>query len=195
MSEIVDSKEFINEKLIADFGLEGLASDKPRFRLVWSDDEFEKRWTKFTAEGFELVHPEVKLLPKYRQYIQGRYILERLVPVVGETDLVEKVSYEPLWVFQTGFKTGHQYLPPRYDLCHFLIENLLNISGRTGMHAKYKDPAIDPEYRTKLVDDMRKTLFGNETAVGDALAHDYGVTVPRNFEKNSTKVENGESNV
>lgn len=187
MSELAEDIEYINEQLLAEYGREMLASNQQRFRVVFSDDQFEKRWTDKTAEGWELIHPEVRLLPKYRQYIHGRYILERLVPVIQPSDLTEKVSYEPLHVFQTNEKHGHQYLPPKLDMCKFAIDNLLMIAGqkRSG-HAKYIDPATKPEYRSEMLKDMERNLFGNETAIGDALAHDYGVTVqaePHNFEK------------
>jgi hypothetical protein len=38
---------------------------------------------------------------------------------------------------------------------------------------------------------MEFKLFGNETPVGDALAHGYGITVPENFSNEKKEVKNG----
>jgi len=80
--ELRETIESINEKLLEEYGTEfGNAS---KFRIVFSEDQYEKRWTDRTDDGFELIHPEVRLLPKYKQYIRDKYILERLVPVGEE---------------------------------------------------------------------------------------------------------------
>ena len=183
--------EHLNYQLTREYGKEELAQNQPRFRIVFSDDEIEKRIMTHTNEGFELLYPEVREVPKYRHYIQGRYILERLIPVVGETDLVTKVSYEPVHVFQTSERRGHTYLPPRFDMCYVFIESLLMAAGRPSNFAKYKDPKATPEEYAKQIEDMQKELFGNETDVGDALAHDFGVinqAESKHFEEETTSV-------
>lgn len=172
--ELRESIESINERLIESFGKE--FNGDPRFRIVFSDDQFEKRWTSFTDDGFELIHPEVRLLPKYKQHIRGKYILERLVPIVGETDLTEKISYEPCWTFQD--KNGN-YLPPWFEGCKFIVEAILGQTGQSG-HVKYKDPDINEEERMKKLSAMESELFGNETEIGDHLAYGTGVTVGEN---------------
>lgn len=169
--ELRESIESINKKLREEFGYE--FNGEPKFRVVFSDDQFEKRWTAFTYDGFELLHPEVRLLPKYKQHIQGKYILERLIPIIGETDLTEQISYEPCWTFHD--KNGN-YLPPWFDGCRFIIESILSHAGRSG-HAKYKDPNASEEERVKRIETMEAELFGNETEVGDHLAYGTGVTV------------------
>src|SRR5260221_14756711 len=132
--ELREQIENINKKLLEEFGKE--FNGEPRFRVVFSDDQYEKRLTDFTDEGFQLLQPEVRLLPKYKQHIREKYILERLVPVPEgvETDLVEKVSYEPAWVFQD--KNGN-YLPPFFEGCKLIIESLLTAIGRKDTFTKY----------------------------------------------------------
>jgi hypothetical protein len=165
----------INKKLLEEFGTE--FGNSPRFRVVFSEDQYEKRLTDHTDEGFELLRPEVRLLPKYKQWIREKYILERLVPVVGDTDLVTKVSYEPAWVFQD--KNGN-YLPPFFEGCRFVIESMYNAIGRAGCFAKYKDKNISEEERAIELKKVEDKLFGNETEVGDHLAYGTGVVVPEN---------------
>jgi len=170
--ELTEPIEQINQRLIDEFGLE--TDGRPRFRVVFSEDQFEKRLTSFTDEGLELLFPEVRELPKYRQYIHAKYLMERLVPVLGETDLVTKTSYECAWVFQD--KIGN-YLPPRFDACKFVAEALFSAISKAGNHTKYKDPNISAEARDAELNNMIDMLFGNETATGDALAYGSGVSL------------------
>lgn len=173
--ELRESIESINKKLLEEFGSE--FGNAPRFRVVFSEDQYEKRLTNFTDEGFELIQPEVRLLPKYKQWIREKYVLERLVPVTGETDLVVKVSYEPAWVFQD--KHGN-YLPPFYDGCKFVIESLFQAMGRKDTFVKYKDKNLSVEEREAELKRVQDQLFGNETDVGDHLAYGTGIVVPGN---------------
>ena len=173
--ELRESIESINEKLLNDYGTE--FGNAPKFRVVFSEDQYEKRFTDFTDEGLELIYPEVRLLPKYKQYIREKYILERLVPVIGETDLLTKVSYEPAWVFQD--KHGN-YLPPFYEGCKHVIESLFSAIDKAGTFTKYKDKNISVEERAAELKKVEDQLFGNETEVGDHLAYGTGVVVPGN---------------
>jgi hypothetical protein len=43
---------------------------------------------------------------------------------------------------------------------------------------KYDDPEATEQARLQKIIDMEKVLFGNETPVGDALAHKYARVVP-----------------
>jgi hypothetical protein len=171
--ELRESIESINKKLVENYGTE--FGDAPRFRVVFSEDQYEKRWTDHTDEGFELLYPEVRLLPKYKQYIKEKYILERLIPVVGETDLLTKTSYEPAWVFQD--KHGN-YLPPFYEGCKHVIESMFYAIQRAGAFAKYKDKNVSPEERLAEIKKVEDELFGNETDVCDHLADGTGIVVP-----------------
>ena len=183
--QLRESIESINEKLKSEFGT--FTDGRPNFRVIFSEDQYEKRYTNFTDEGFELIYPEIRLLPKYKQYIKQKYILERLVPVVGETDLTEKTSYEPAWVFQD--KSGN-YLPPWFDGCRFVIDSIHATIDKAGTHAIYRDPLDDKDERDKRLELMQIELFGNETEVGDALAYGSGV----GFTKTVSNETNGKVN-
>ncbi len=178
--ELREEIEFINKRLLDEFGKE--SNNEPRFRVVFSDDQYEKRLTDFTDEGFELIHPEVRLLPKYKQWVREKYILERLVPVVGETDLTTKVSYEPAWVFQD--KHGN-YLPPFFDGCKHVIESMYAAIGRKDTFTKYKDKNISAEEKAAELKKVEDQLFGNETIVGDHLAYGTGVSMAQDSGRDS----------
>lgn len=164
-------------------------TDKPVWRVVFSEDQMEKRWMTHTPEGFQLINPEVREVPKYRQWIQDKYVLERIVaiPEFVENELVEQISYEPVWVFED--KHGKP-LPPRLDATKLIIDQVYAQAAKT-VGAKYKDPEIvdsksSKEAKLARIDNLVRELFGNETETGDALSYKEGVTVPRNFERSNS---------
>jgi hypothetical protein len=170
--ELREPIEEINRKLALEFGRDVL-SNMPRFRVVFSEDQFEKRLTDYSDSGLFLTTPQVRLLPKYKQWITAKYILERYVEVQGETDLVERHSYEPAWVFQD--KLG-RYLPPFYEGCKLIIESMYSRIAGANSFAKYKDENATKEGRLAEIEKVERELFGNETEVGDHLAYGTGVS-------------------
>src|SRR3990167_6442773 len=116
--ELAESVERINKSLIDIFGkdtITGIAI----WRVVYSENEFEKRFGTYNdispAGIFLRTVTEVREVPKYRQWVQYKYILERLtlIPEISADDLpTPKLSYEPLWVFEDKFGN---YLPPKLD--------------------------------------------------------------------------------
>lgn len=170
--ELREPIEDINQKLLLEFGTE--FGNAPRFRVVFSEDMYEKRLTNFTDEGFELLQPEVRLLPKYKQYIQAKYILERLVPVPEgvETDLVTKINYEPIWVFKD--RRGN-YLPPFYDGCKHVIDSIYYKLANANTFTRYKDKNVSEAERLIALKKVEDELFGNETDMCDDLHSGSGV--------------------
>jgi len=180
-SEKIDT---INSQLKNEFGVDTV-SGIPIYRVVWSDDQFEKRMSKYTTNGIELLHPQLIEMPKYRQWIKHKYILERLSFVevdTGENNqmTVNKLSYEPIWTFQD--KDGG-YLPPRWDICKLIIDTVHAAIYSNHNLVKYKDPGENIEQRKAEIVQIQQELFGNETDTGDALAYKEGVVVPHNYEK------------
>lgn len=167
----------------------GETESLPHFRIVWSEDQLEKRITQYTNEGLQLLRPEVRELPKYKQWIQAKYLIEKLtiVPQYIETDLVEKLSYEPLFVFENG---KGEYLPPRLEVARIAIENVMSNLSVPAERAKYIDPDLTPgtsrEHRSEELRKMQEELFGNETDIGDALATRSGVAYGPGSSPNSS---------
>lgn len=178
MPELSERIETINELLRGQFGIE-TSSSKPIFRVVWSEDQYEYRLTNHTDSGIELLEPEVRLLPKYNQWIHEKYVLERLVavPAIDQNQLpTSLVSYEPLWVFVDA---KGDYLPPKFEAAKFIIDGVLAaISKESGGMRKYVDPLKDehPEAKEIRLKKLQDELFGNETDTGDALAYREGVS-------------------
>jgi len=173
--------ESLNKQLIDIFGVDTVTG-LPIWKIVWSEDQFEKRlgtYDDFSRSGLYLrTVTEVREVPKYRQWIKEKWVLERLVivPVNNEKDLpTSKLSYEPIWVFQDG--NGHS-LPPRIDVCKLVIDTVYAAMGKSSL-AKYKDPYGDAEQglevKKKEVDQLVEKLFGDESGLHGAIVHGEGV--------------------
>jgi hypothetical protein len=176
MKELSERVETINNQLAEHFGKTDAGN--PIFRVVWSEDQYEKRLMDTTDEGIVLLHPEVREVPKYRQWIPEKYVLERLVaiPEMNTKDLpTAKVSYEPIWIFET--QKG-AYLPPRFDVAKFVVDGLYAALGKKGMRKYVDEEEKNPqEVRDKRIKKMHDELFGDETQIGDALAYGEGVSL------------------
>jgi hypothetical protein len=173
--ELTEKIDTINQQLISLFGIDtitGLAM----WRVVWSEDQMEKRLMEHTDSGITLLTPEYREVPKYRQWITQKYVLENLVvvPEQHKKELGSKLSYEPIFVFQDG---RDNYLPPKLEVAKLVIDTIYAAQGKTSL-AKYKDPDIDPELHKKKVDAIYEELYGNETSINTSMAHGEAIVVP-----------------
>lgn len=173
---MAENIETINQLLQNLFGIDTVTG-QTMWRVVWSDDQLEKRMTKFTDSGIELLFAEVRELPKY-SWIKHRYVLERLV-LVPDVNLVElagqKLSYEPIWVFED--RHGN-VLPPAFWACKFCIDTVIAAQGHKSMAKYVDDEAKNPiESREKRIKGLEEELFGDEsslmlrTVTGEAVAY------------------------
>lgn len=173
----IESVDTINRRLRDHYGS---TDEKANFRIVFSEDQFEMRLTNYTDEGFQLIHPEVRKLPKYRQWIHEKYILERLmeVPAINQTEIQNILSYEPIWTFEDneGFP-----LRPAWIAAKMVVEQVLENLENKGIYTRYKDPddglntKDQLEKRNVELTNLEEALFGNENDITDALAYHEGV--------------------
>lgn len=180
--ELTESIESINKQLVSLFGIDS-DTGRPMFRVVSSWDQYEKRYTNISIEGFQMLTPEVIELPKYDQHdldYKDCYILERLVivPAINQNEMIEVMSYEPLWVFR-GKEHGVEVpVPPTVWGAKFVIDTMYAAIGKKGM-AKYVDEeAKNPfEEREKRLNKLQEELFGDEsnllgrTITGEAIGY------------------------
>ena len=168
---MAENIETVNQFLRDTFGID-TDDSLPIFRVVWADDQTEKRENRYTDSGIELLEPEVREMPKY-PWIEHTYVLERRV-LVPDTNLKElagvKKSYEPIWAF---YDAEGNPVPPTVQGCKFVVDVLYAGLGKTGM-AKYKDPeaGLTPqelyEKRQAEINIIEEELFGNESGLKQA---------------------------
>lgn len=173
--ELAETIDTINNSLINLFGKDSVTGN-PMWRVVWSEDQFEKRLVDTTDEGLTLLSPVVKEMPKYRQWIPEKYVLERLVlvPDANSKELLGlKISYEPIWIFETQ---DGRYLPPRVDVAKFVIDGIYAAQGKKSMRKYVDEEAKNPiEHRHMRIAKLQSELFGEDT-VGP-LEHGGGVSL------------------
>jgi hypothetical protein len=170
----------INKRLEDHFGHEHV---KPRFRVVWANDELEKRLIDCTPEGIQLLHPEVREVKKY-PYLKDLYILEKLVevPVFQQNELpTSRLSYECIWAFRDN---KGMPLPPIWDACKFVIDTMHAAMGDHSAIKRYVDTEENttPEGKQQRITKIQEELFGDETETGDALRYQEGIVVPPTYE-------------
>lgn len=170
-----ESLSTINRRLKDYYGSDTVTG-KSIFRVVWSESELEKRLCRTTDSGIILLTPEWRDVPKYKDYIRDKYVLERLVivPSVQQEELGTKISYEPIWVFENP--TTREGLPVKWEAIEVIMQSFYAQIGKNYAFAKYADPGESMEEAKLKIDNIKKELFGNETAVGDALKLGYGTT-------------------
>jgi hypothetical protein len=191
--ELTQTIESLNRQLIDYYGIDTITG-QPIWRIVWSEDQYEWRhgtYDDITESGLYLrTVTETRFVPKYRQWIRQKYVLERLVviPEVSSGDLpAHKLSYEPIYPFSTN---SGGYLPPRIDAAQFVIDTVMSAQNKSNL-AKYKDPVSGLtnedylEMKSAEIQTLQDDLFGNETDAGDALAHGEAIIVPSNYKKES----------
>lgn len=182
--ELTEKIESINQQLADKYGIDTI-STLPIWRVVWVDDQFENRYdtyTDYSSEGLFIREvKEVRLVRRYN-YIKHKYILERLaiVPDVNKAELLgKKISYEGLFTFED--KQGNP-LPPKMEICEFVADLVIAATNRSpSFLAKYADPDCNEQAeiqnRADRVKRIQDELFGDETAVGDALSYGHAVSV------------------
>lgn len=186
----MESIETLNKRLIEKYGK--YLDNQPMFRVVFSEELFEKRLSNHSKEGFELLQPRITEVRKYG-YIQNKYVLEGLkeIPEIYQGEIGSKLSYEPMWVFEDG--NGNP-VPPIWLAIEIVLESVrCSVEGNNG--TKYVDPMIeenDPkigaEVKAARLKEIQDSLFPNETDTGDALAYKEAIVVPRNYTKDNQNV-------
>lgn len=111
--------KFINSELRREFGL---FFSRPKFRIVWTGDQFEKRfgaYHKYSSAGDVLLSRDVgvKEVPKYPYVDPPWWMLERAVEFQDKS-IKDGNYYEPLYLFRQFDEKGNygQFLPPRADM-------------------------------------------------------------------------------
>lgn len=184
--ELTEPIDSINKQLVDLFGVDTVTG-LPMWRVVWSEDQLEKRfgtYDDFTREGIYLrTVTEVREVPKYRQWIQAKFVLERLtlIPIINKEELpTQQLSYEPMYVFE-NFKG--EPLPPRVDVCKILIDTLYAGMGKSSL-AKYKDDysQYTPEAQNARINALMEYLW-DPSDNADALVAGEGIVVPSTYKK------------
>lgn len=170
----------LNQKLTDHYGIDS-DTGRPIFKVVWANDQTEKRLVQTTDSGIQLLYPEMREVKKY-PYIKDRYVLERLVivPIPNQHELAVKLSYEPLWVY---YNSAGEFLHPIWTATKFVIDSVYAAMGKSSL-AKYVDDEKNTteEGRQERVKQLEEELFGDESGLMGKthLTHE-AVVVPKSY--------------
>ena len=109
---------------------------EPIFRVVFSDDQTENRFSTYADYHNNIFVREVKEVREVRKYpwLNGKWILERWASgrEAYHKDLrtVKNGLYICVYVFQD---VNQNYLPPMLRVCEIIIDKLLHPISRTEM--------------------------------------------------------------
>ena len=166
-----------------------IMSGIPRFRLVFSDKEYEIRKgdrTIFTEGGLFLREEKsvIDRVPKY-SYIQGKWILEKWVYSPHE-ELPESIKghYEPFWVFQDS--DGNPLPPVRWAL-EVLLKTWEVYKASNYTISPRKQFELDQEEVRKSEEATFEELNQSESSFKGKLFTGEGVgyTTSKNYERDS----------
>lgn len=181
--------EILNKMLKNKYGVDTITG-LPIWRIVWAADQYEKRIDTFDdrdANG-NLIRQvtELRECPKY-QWIKDNHILERLVmiPYSNQIEMAGlKLSYELIFRFMDK---NLNYLPPKFEVCEFVIETIYAAQHGTSMRKKYIDPddTIENsiENKRKRVEEIVEYLWGDQSSLQGTTVTGESIIVPRNFER------------
>ena len=102
---------------------------RPIFRLVWSDDQIEKRFGTISEYYGSIFVREVTGLhevPKY-MYIQHRWVLEKLMFAMTDKVIgldLDNRCYEPVYTFEDKFGNA---LPVEWWAVEMIVKRLLGV--------------------------------------------------------------------
>lgn len=165
----MESIEALNKRLAEYYGYR---ENKQRFRLVWANDEREKRWgvfEDFVGDIFIRQVSEVREVPKY-PFAKNRYVLEVLASQVS-SEVMNHNGYEPVFVFDNN----GIYLDPVWTAIEFIIHAI--------QQPVEKDTPAELERQeerrfNKEVEDFKIMLENQSPTLAGMLKDGEAITVP-----------------
>lgn len=162
----------INARLVKVYGRD--FAGRPLYHLVFSDTQLEKRagvFADYYGHIFVREFVGVREVPKYRSYIQGCWVLEKLIHG-NIPELLVNFSYEPIWVFRD--KKGKP-VQPHWWAVEMILHQLLYGVRTTPQSAQAEDEKKERDY-IQYVEDMIDT-----TPTESRLNTGEGIVVPSNY--------------
>lgn len=143
----------------------GQYDGKAKFRLVFANDQLEKRFGTFTdylpgTNIFLREVTEVREIKKYREpNFKDCYVLEELLPNY-HTDVSGRLSYEPFWVYDKKLPDG-SIKHPTFEAVQFLMK--MSKDGITHTSSYWINLAEQQDAQTLS---YYEDLFNNEEGFG-----------------------------
>lgn len=185
----MESLTIINKRLETRYGRD-VAENLPKFRVVWSEDETEKRhgtYNKISPSGLYLGTETGTVEIKKYWYLAPCWVLEKLerIPDRKTHDEVQaSYTYEPIMVFLTK---DDQLLPLRWRPIELAIQSWLN--AEKGVQKTEEDFRQEQEAQLKKEEQAVMDSF-DASEVADALSYGEGIVVPSTYQGDKDATNN-----
>jgi hypothetical protein len=167
----METLEIVNQRLDDYYGkgFNGL----PKYRVVWSTTEIERRAVWFTPSGIQLDRPISMDVSKYPQD-KDRWILEQVLPNIGNPELHGTYSYEPLWVFSDK---NNDYIDYDWEILEKVIYfHIHRQAPKTPQMLEHEEEEKKLKEQDEVLD-----LLKHDEAMPDRMYDTPIVTVPHNY--------------
>ena len=168
----------INERLLNLYGKHE-EFNLPRFRIVNSDTQLEKRFGTFQVFSGDIYLREetgIRLVPKY-SWLENQIVVERLEPNVHKDVYEGEFTYECLYAFPVG-------LPPKYEFIEIVVKKALEILPIDTAEIPRSRKQMEDEHKDHLRKESARMLNAmDRTATQSLIAEGAGITVPNNYIK------------
>ncbi len=159
----------INRRLQDTYGMDFLS--QPFYRVVWSDEEIEKRFSEFEdyVPGTNILLRRVKEVREVKKYsyLQPQYILEKLFFNQHNKEILDNktlaprsCTYEPVWSF--GFEKNGRARQPIWRAIELILISVNNPKRLTPSEMSDADfeQAVKDE---KLMMDLMEQYIPNDS--------------------------------
>lgn len=160
----------INRKLSENYGKDFLG--QPLYRVVWSNDQLEKRFAEFTdwVPNTNILLRRVKEVREVKKYpyLDHEYVLEKLFRNQHNDEILDNktlnplaATYEPMWAF--GHEKNGRAKYPIWRAIELIIISVNNPKKLTPSQMN------DKEFEQALEDERLMTEFLNTHIKNDSL--------------------------
>lgn len=175
----MESIEDINKRLVERFG-KSVSLDNPKYRVINTAGLTELRYGTFedyAGDTYLRTVTEVREVPKYPFY-ENHWVLEALQGNDNNTELVTKISYEPIWVFGAANSDPN----PIWKAVELLVHTHLFARSKNTLTLKDIDAAELRQYIKEKA--LFKDILQNDSPYIAGAIHDgAAVVVPHNYKK------------
>ena len=170
----------LNKRLLETYG--STLDGKAHYRLVWSEDTFEKRkgdFVKRTEAGIILgeLRNHVEVMRKY-EYLKERWILEYYTPAQKMLEEVAQLDfYEPVFAFQDS--KGNYLEPAWFALEYIVHRHRAILSGNLERRTEAMDKADAEALEEKETADFLAYLENESSDLQNQFRNQEAVIIHR----------------
>lgn len=170
--------KILNKRLLETYG--STIDGKPYYRLVWSEDIFEKRkgdFVKRTENGIILgeFRNHVEVMRKY-EYLKERWILEYYTPAQKALEEIAQLDfYEPIFAFQDS--KGNYLEPAWFALEYIIHRHKVILSGNLERRNEAMDRAEADKQEEKEAQEFLDYLENESSDLQNQFRHQEAVII------------------